>query len=825
MRLPKLFFLFLITALGLFEPISAAPGVTIDSIGKPIQVFGVAQQDLNGDGTPDVTVIDCAFATGHDRVLVYDQNGNMPAGNQWEEITDFRDDVWVFDAGADGTAQLIVDFDVEGERNTALVYDDINGDGQVSYRVAVNQVEIEESRFWHLKVESDRPWTQPGGLFDTDMTFSVDGYDGLVLYLDRRPGDQDKGVDGVVDWQLDIGDQNGDGINDYQLQRAISLILIERHIWQFPTAIYAQTTGRRPTPYANTIFWPLLIGKHDYEGYRYFDHPPAMAVDWEKGTIDRIGILGYPIEEGFHIYSRLPLEKDTINAANFENPMAYYDMANDQDGWPELQVRFQVAVPFDPSFPSYPNTGRVETPNIETCYSWDQDNDGQWDYRIDLGANYPVTEVVKFPDFGIKSVPYDEIIPWVRDRTWDVAMLVFDDRPSRDSEGMFGKGWHIIRGYAEGTTVMPSGVNTEYLMGFSDRPPSENYRDIQEGMRGEYSFQYFDTPRMYLSALDRQLHLSGAQAGVWHLGEGHRLRYANLNGDAYLDQWQEERDGEVIQQLNYGHGVFVYNDNRGVRVKQSAVAPAVFETQPPGSYDEWQRLDEQLKANPSDFAPEDFLGMFGDIEGHETQIRRAALRDFRVTSDGFRFVLTLEPGYQIVGPDLLALRGLEPGEYAVENHDGTFAVSPLTPAQLSLALQQPAATGDPAPAQFIVQNKGMADASGLTLVAEIVGNDGKAVELALKPVDALAGRTAQVSIDVPFTAGTDAFLRARLEDGAGQVVAELEPTPLLGAPAVSRDAIFSIWQAPIVAPVVGVFAALLALAAVLAVNRRREQAT
>jgi hypothetical protein len=208
----------------------------------------------------------------------------------------------------------------------------------------------------------------------------------------------------------------------------------------------------------------------------------------------------------------------------------------------------------------------------------DQNNDGRWDYKMDLSGNYPIDEIIYFPDFAIKSVPYAEIIPWVRNKIWDVALLIFDDHSSPDSEGMFAKGWHVARGYAGGENIEPSGVRNEYLLGFSAQPPLENYQDIQEFMRGEYSFQYFNTPKVYLSSLDRQLHLYNAQAGVWNLGEGHYIRYANLDSDAYLDQWQEQRAGVVVQQLNYSQGLYIQRDDRDI--EQVDAQPALFEPNP-----------------------------------------------------------------------------------------------------------------------------------------------------------------------------------------------------------------------------------------------------
>jgi hypothetical protein len=765
--LPSIFIL----VLALLASVRATATARTNQIDLPLRVYEVTQHDLNADGVLDVTEIECAFATEHDRVLVYDQNGDMRAGNQWEKTTDFMDDVWVFDLGADGSAQLIVDFEIVGELNTALVYDDIDGDGQVRYRVVGNQISIEESSFWHVKAESRRSWMQAGGLLDTNMTFLVDGYAGLGQGVGSNVmGLSGSRTDGVVDWQLDIGDKDGDGIIDYQLLWTVNpSIANDFRVASHKATIFARVTDRPLMPYDNTVFWPLLIGKHYYEDYRYFDHPPVIAVDWQTGTIDRIGILGFPIEAGYHIFDRLPLEKNTLSAANYENPMAYYDMADDQDGWPELQVRFDVAVPNDPYFPYSSNVGKADTPNLEVNYSWDQDNDNRWDYKMNLSGNYPVDDVVNFPDFAIKSIPYNEIVPWVKNRTWDVATLVFDGRPSRDSEGMFGKGWMLNRGYANGKQVGPSGLRSQYLMGFSDQPPVENYQDIQEGMRGEYSFQYFDTPKVYLSSLDHQLHLYSAQSGVWNLGEGHYLRYANLDGDAYLDQWQEQRDGSVIQQLDYSQGIYVYAGNERVLLRETEGNPALFEAQPPGSYEEWHRFDGQLRAKQAAFAPEDFSAMFNQLSGPQVQIHGAALRDYRITRQGFRLVLTLQPGFTFAGSDWLGLSARPPGEYLVD-FSHSFTIKSLTPAQIKVEVQ-PLAVSEPRiyeqiPIQVDLTNVGLEDKDNATVIVE-AHNGQETTQVISQTVNLLSQTPVRLAANWPPNKDGEWQLVSRVEDQNG----------------------------------------------------------
>lgn len=784
-----------------------------------IPVYSLTQQDLNGDGAADVTVIETAFATERDRVLVYDRQGDMPWGSEWQDVTDFRDDVWIYDVGADGTAQLIVVFDVVDEQYVAMIYDDADGDGVVSYHLDGRQVAIDESDFWYVQVMAGRYWTEYDTLPHKDLTILMDGAPGGLR--DDANIAQLVSQDGVIDWEYNVGDKDGDGVNDYQLSYALAPPLRSSSYVEGKATIRVQANNSRPTPYADTLFWPMLKTEHASGNYRYFDYPPVVTVDWEKGRVSQLGILGFPIEAGYHIYSRVPLSKDAVNALNWENPIAYYDLAHNQNGRAELAVRFDVIIPFDPIFGGPAYAGKIATPSVEVNYTWDQNNDGRVDYKMNLAANHPIEQVVEFPDFAVKSVPYDEIVPWVRGNTWDVAMLVHHVEGTTDGEAMYGQGWLIERGYQDGSYFAPTGLQSLYMRGLTDRYPIERYQDIDEGMRGEYNFEYFDTPKIYLGALDRQLHLFTAQGGVWNLGEGRYIRYANLDGDPYLDQWQEEQDGAVVQQVNYGRGVYVHNRKGNVQIKLTDAGSALLETQPPGNHEEWQHLDAQLQASQINVKPEDFSGMLSLLSGPAMEIHGAEATGYRPTNQGgFRFVLELTPDYRVSGIDLLGLDGIAPGRYVVENHSGAFTVAPLSPAQLNLDLRQPGGNTIPQ-VQVIVGNTGLADASNLTLVVEAQDDDGSSVELTRTPVQALAGETVQVKVDIPSFLAAGRALYGRLEDDQGSVVATGEWIALASLEPSYRTAIFGLDQTPLLLPVIGLFAAFVATAGLLALSRWR----
>jgi len=654
---------------------------------RVLEIHTIAQYDSDGDNSINLVIIDCSFATESDQVLVYKQKGHMNDGSEWEELINFVDEVWLFDVGSDGTAQLIIEFTIAEGLYTAYIYDDVDGDGKVDFSVDGKNIIIQESDFWRVQVTSDQPWDQVWDYPHANITMYVDGYASLAWAAGYQIQNDDIGLNGMVDWVIEIGDKNDNGINDYQVVYAVSPYF--KYLYR-PThnklVIFECKSGNAYTPYSNDIFWPLLFNDTLDTDHRYFDHPPIVAVDWETASLSRIGVRGFPIETGYHIYSRLPIELNQVNAANWENPMAYFDLANDHDSNAELQIRFDVRVPNDPYFPE-PYAGYVETPNLEVNVSWDQDNNSLWDYQLSLGSNQAIEEVVDFPDFSITSVPYDQVIPWVWGRTWDAAMLVFDSRPSSNSEGMFGKGWKISRGY-DGEDI-GSGLDTQYMMGFSDQPPYESFEDIQPFMRGEYNFAYFDMPKVYLGALDRQLHLYTAQSGVWNLGDGRYLRYANLDGDPYLDQWTLEKHGILQRQLNYQAGFYLYSGQDQVVLQHAEHDPALLITAPPGTHEDWLYLGRMLKDHAADADPDDFLALLAMAPGSPLTINNAASRGFRPTDEGFRFILSLMPDFEIQGPDLLGLAGTPPGDYLL-TYDGDFHLQPLTPRAIQVASPDPA---------------------------------------------------------------------------------------------------------------------------------------
>jgi hypothetical protein len=267
----------------------------------------------------------------------------------------------------------------------------------------------------------------------------------------------------------------------------------------------------------------------------------------------------------------------------------------------------------------------------------------------------------------------------------------------------------------------PVWMTEDYFPGFADLPildyesvsPGE-FPSLPVGFRGDYQFALQDRPFLYVSSVDCRLHLVKSKAGIWNIDGSSEIRYANLDGDDYLDQWLYLKDGEPQRQLDATLDYLVYAGENRVILKQVSLEPALLTTLPPSSQDEWLALGRSLEQFSCPSAPKDFSAMVARLEGPEWHVQGAQMRDFRPDGRGFRFVLELQPGYHVVGSSGPEIEGLSAQTYVVSYH-GMFDVQPLTPAQPhivpdSVRLGQEAAIAlEPTRITASLYNAGLAD--------------------------------------------------------------------------------------------------------------------
>lgn len=643
----------------------------------------------------------CQFSRdSHDQLTIYRQGADFSTDVPWQENIEYEDEIWLFDHGTNGRASLIIRFRRDGASLIAELYDDRDQDGEVRYEIIDGQVVITESQYWTVQVVSPDGWWIRDNDLNYNIGIKVDG-DVEAMFL-MEPYRSYLVTDGQPDYDIQIYDLNRDGKPEFDKRMILTPWLQQSA--GLATQMMANWADVEIPISEGFSLWPYLHLAHEHAaGSRivkgYHGTPPPIRFEPATGRIEAIGefVASRGGEHNCFYYSAMPWVAGQINETNFESPFCFYDLAQDGDRVPELQVRALYFPPDDPIF----LRGSVSEPFQLIRYSWDQENSQTWRYAIGLVGRHLMNDRVTFPDTEVLTIPYDVFPRWVTDHDWDMAVFSeFTGKSYFTSEGNYS------------VTYPEDLMFAEYFTGQSDRVPSPEYEPDVD-FRMEWAMDYSSRPYLYFSPVDWRLHLWGAQGGAWNLGKGRTIRYTNLDGDPYLDQWQEEHDGALVRQLNHAGGFWVYRDDSVVRIKRADLDPSLFETLPPSDNAQWQRLGQQLQAHQLESPLEDVASMYSRLPGAETLIRDATLRDYRITPQGFRFILELQDGFSAEHEQnaLLPLPQA-PGSYVVSYAGGAWSVQPATPAAPRVADLQ------------VISDNGTARALGWSTVEAHVRNDG-----------------------------------------------------------------------------------------------------
>lgn len=682
---------------------------------------------------PAQLIIHCPFAgNATDQVVVYDRDGDMPSSGSIATLADFDHDLWVFDARGDGTANLILEFQPEGAALVAHLYDDQNGDGRVSFTFQEGQVRVTESAHPTVRVQANAGWWQQADQTNFNLDLTVDGpvyaAFGAELYYDSLT------TDARPDFAVQVRDANEDGRPERELIQAMPPLPESSGVIR--TALMVNTQDNEP-PITGFIFWPYLGTAYapplDLAGSALLTPDPAVTygfvkdygrsfppiqVWWPDSRLAYVGefVASRGNEHNWFIYSLQRFGTDQARYANFENPFAFYDLAADGDGLPELQIRVEHYGLGDPFF----RQGTFAQPIQTVRYSWDQANTQHWDYKLDLIGRHAIETVETFPDFAIQTVPYADYPTWVTEQAWDSVEWVAVEKPGY---------WTTEGVYEAFVNKLPT--RDFYITGLTNTVPMLDLASWPIGLRSEYNPALQAQPRLYLSAVDHKLHLLNAQAGVWKLDELQTLQYANLGG-AHLNHWALQKNAEPMADLYVAAGHILYADAGGLSLTQNLFQPALLTTLPPRNHAEWAELGATLTAQAAPFAPADLKAMFQQFGGPGFAIANASLQSFRQTPTGFRLVVNLAPGFVASGTGMAlgtfahSLRDLAPGPYLI-SYAERFTIEPLTPAQLELApgtlRVDTAAPQALVPLQIAAQlhNAGLADVPHLLVQAQITG--------------------------------------------------------------------------------------------------------
>lgn len=709
-------------------------GETHVSFAQDTSMLSFQQLDLDADGKPDEAVIECACVTDTDRILVFDGAGDMLSSRDWQEGTDLVNDTWVFDIGSYGNANLIVQFQSNGDEQVARLYDDVDGDSVVRYHIAGSQIVIDESSFWSMEVTAPSGWFMETGQTNLNITAFLDKpvFIGLEFVNDEFAREY-MPHDGQPDLKFVMVDENRDGVAEFFLSSVIADIPARFEIGR--SRLWSNV-GLKSSQRPDTAkFWPFLNLQMPTgaarDSLRFFDLLPSVLMDWQSSAIQGFVLPGYPVEEGYWINSQSSISDAQVNEVSYEAPHAWYDLAEDQDGVPELNIRL-----FEP----------LGEARYEIRYSWNQTNtdDLVWDYKLGLLGNHPIDDTINLQNFRLQMIPYEELPQWVIEHEWELTTFVArEGEARRSSEGIYA--WTPWNG-ADPLSPENPGMESHraalsYVRGESVFPPYDYFNEIWEGFRGEYNLARPLRPLLYFSSIDHRLHLKGAEYGLLNLGNGRYVTYNNRDGDDYFEEWVFSETGEVRRKLYTSKDYLLYsNEDKGeVLLKKSAIAPSTFETLPPHGHKEWLELGEKLEKYKQELAPDDFEGMIRQFDGLETHIQGASLKDFRSTQDGFRFILELQPGFRVSTSEAPNWNHLQPGSYVV-TYNESMNILPITPPVLSESLITTTLDQlEQNAIRVVLRNDGLEDINEATLELWATSPDGITSVIATQTVQLLAG--------------------------------------------------------------------------------------
>ena len=710
-------------------------------------ISGFHQFDFDSDGKPDSAIIECTCITGRDRILVFDGEDDMLSSADWKEGTDIENDTWVIDIGADGRANLIIQFQSAKGKQVARLYDDVDGDGTVAYHLEGKQVVINESPFWSLEVTARPGWFMENGQANLNINVLLDKpFPAGFEFLNEDFAQQYMPHDGRPDAEFEMVDNNHDGVAEYYLSKLLSVF--PQRFTVGKSRLWFNAEGEQSMQPDSALFWPFLdlqpVTDAAKDSLRFFDLLPRVSIDWETSSINGFVLPGYPVEAGYWINSESSIEEGQVNDSSFETPHAWYDLAGDQDGIPELNIRLFMPI------------GQSRQ---EIRYSWNQLNSAKlvWDYKLGMMGNNPIDETVDLHNFSLRMIPYERLPYWVNEHEWELTTFVArEGEPRESSEGIYA--WTPWSGADPTSPDNPSveayDAALSYVTGADLVPPYQYFNEIWEGFRGEYNFARPQKPILYFSPVDHRLHLKGAEHGLLNLGNTQYVMYDNKDGDDYLDQWSFIETGEIQRQLYVAKSHLIYSGENDMLLKRADIAPSLFETLPPRSHKEWLELGLNLEEYKRELAPDDFKGMVLQFDGPETQIEGATMKDFRFTKGGFRFVLELQPGFRVNGSEALNWNRLPPGAYVV-TYNHSMSIEPLTPPAPSASLI------DAHPIQLklghipvTLRNDGLEDLSDVELQLWATSPEGNTSLVITQTVTLLAQTTITSALEwAPTTAG------------------------------------------------------------------------
>jgi hypothetical protein len=257
---------------------------------------------------------------------------------------------------------------------------------------------------------------------------------------------------------------------------------------------------------------------------------------------------------------------------------------------------------------------------------------------------------------------------------------------------------------------------------------------------------------LYMSPIDRRLHLRWSEAGVARTNAATNIVYSDQFTDGYIDSWTVTREDKFQAELHYAAPYLIFSDDNETRIKRVDLPFMTFEAHPPRDHEEWNQFSAELD-QPSVFTFDNLQAMYDQFTGDEWIIHEASIRDFRAIDDGFRQLLLVRPDYQMTTQgstfDYFVQNLQQAGAYVVEWTDNTPSIRLATPPDLSVDIQfddtatQTLAQFESPPIHVNIRNRGLRDATNAHI--QILARLDQNVEIISETFDdILAGETTSI---------------------------------------------------------------------------------
>ena len=586
--------------------------------------------------------------------------------------------VWIFDEAYDGVPELILRLYRDADGAVAELYDRRVALGSLLRRccgaAAFSQFEptvrVRSAQGWGA---ADNPAYNLDLEIDGDVYTIFGGSEKLAKWLE---------TDGETDYKITVRDTDEDGRPELEYRqaqlsgRARERVEAGKAIER--TAIMVNPEDDEPVirPW---MPWPYL-GPETY-GYltnSYFsDSYPPIQVDWDRGLITTVGefVRSRGNDNQWFSYAFEDLETNAPNVLDFEYPFAFYNLVDDPGFTPDLSIRMTYIPPYS----YYLYFGGYPEPVTQVRYSWKQQIGEVWRrYKLGLSGQQQPHQQQSFGEFDLTLfAPYETLPTWVTEQSWTATTFVTEmglqSRVPTLGEGLYD--WDI--------STLSGGAFQRYLQGVERSRDNalSGTSDVAVGRRGEYSLSPESATTLYFSPVDGELHLRHAEGGVWNLDESRYLRYADADGDGYIDVWSLEKRSvasaepneraetppadpeaaegepvtEVLEQLIYADGYLVLATEHGVTLRQVTLPPPPFEVKPPTDKASWQVLKSLLEEHAKPFSPNDLTRAFEQFSGPTADVPRAKLSSYGAGSQG-GFSLSLDIPAIPLDSSLLPLR-------------------------------------------------------------------------------------------------------------------------------------------------------------------------